>query len=58
MDESVEQIDPTAEIPTDIVKKRAASGAAILTIRTIFLQAFSFFAILHPLCKLIITVLP
>jgi len=44
MDESVEQIDPTAEIPTDIVKKRAASGAAILTIRTIFLQAFSFFA--------------
>lgn len=44
MEESVEQIDPTEELTTEIVKKRAASGAAILTIRTIFLQATSFFA--------------
>lgn len=44
MEESVEQIDPTEELSTEVVKKRAASGAAILTIRTIFLQAVSFFA--------------
>jgi O-antigen/teichoic acid export membrane protein len=44
MDESVEQIDPTEELNTEAVKKRVTSGAAILTIRTIFLQATSFFA--------------
>ncbi len=44
MEESVEQFDPTEELTPEVVKKRAASGAAILTIRTIFLQATSFFA--------------
>lgn len=44
MDESVEQLDPTEDFTTEIVKKRVASGAAILTARTIFLQAVSFFA--------------
>ncbi len=44
MDESVEQIDPTEELTTEVVKKRVASGAAILTIRTLFMQAVSFFA--------------
>lgn len=44
MDESVEQIDPTAELTTEVIKKRAAKGAALLTIRTIFIQAISFFA--------------
>ncbi len=44
MDESVEQIDPTAELTVDDVKQRAAKGAAILTLRTIFIQAISFFA--------------
>lgn len=44
MEESVEQIDPTEELTTEVVKKRAASGAAILTVRTIFLQVTSFFA--------------
>lgn len=44
MDESVEQIDPTEEFTTEVVKRRAAKGAAILTIRTIFIQAVSFFA--------------
>lgn len=44
MDESVEQIDPTEQLTVDLIKKRAAKGAAILTIRTIFIQAISFFA--------------
>lgn len=44
MQESVEQIDPTEELTTEVVKKRAAKGAAILTVRTIFIQAISFFA--------------
>ncbi len=44
MDESVEQIDPTEELTTEVVKKRAAKGAAVLTVRTIFIQAISFFA--------------
>ncbi len=44
MDESVEQIDPTVEITVEAVKQRAAKGVAILTIRTIVLQAVSFFA--------------
>ncbi len=42
--ESVEQIDPTEEISIDSVKQRAAKGAAILTGRTILMQAISFFA--------------
>lgn len=44
MDESVEQIDPTEELTTEVVAKRATSGAAILTLRTIFIQVISFFA--------------
>lgn len=44
MDESVEQIDPTSELTAELVKKRAVRGAAILTVRTIFIQAVSFFA--------------
>lgn len=44
MDESVEQIDPTANITPETVKKRVVSGAAILTLRTFFIQAISFFA--------------
>lgn len=44
MDESVEQVDPTEELTTEVVKRRAVSGAAILTGRTIFMQAISFFA--------------
>lgn len=33
------------DLTIEVVKKRAASGAAILTIRTIFLQAISFFSL-------------
>ncbi len=44
MDESVEQLDPTVEINTQDIKKRAAKGAAILTFRTILIQIISFFA--------------
>lgn len=44
MEESVEQIDPTGELTAEVVKKRVVSGAAILTIRTIFIQAVAFLA--------------
>lgn len=44
MDESVEQIDPTQEFTTEVVKKRAVKGAAVLTGRNILMQAISFFA--------------
>lgn len=44
--ESVEQLDPTEELTTEAVKERAVKGAAILTARTILVQAISFFAIL------------
>ena len=44
MEESVEQLDPTAEITSETVKKRVVSGAAMLTIRTIFIQFVSFFS--------------
>lgn len=44
MEESVEQIDPTQEIAVETVKKRAAKGAAILTIRTFIMQSISFIA--------------
>jgi len=42
MTESVEQLDPTQELSTDIIKKRAAKGAAILTGRNILVQLISF----------------
>ena len=45
MNESVEQIDPTAEISSETVKKRVVKGAAILTLRTIFMQIVSFIAV-------------
>lgn len=44
MDESIEQIDPTEELTTEVVKRKVATGAAILTVRTIFIQTVSFFA--------------
>lgn len=44
MAESVEQLDPTRELTTDVVKKRAVRGAAILTGRNILIQAISFFS--------------
>src|SRR3989338_5346587 len=44
MQESVEQKGPSEELTTEDVKKRATSGATILTFRTVFLQATSFFA--------------
>lgn len=44
MTESVEQLDPTEELSSEVVKKRAASGVAILTIRTLFIQTVSFSA--------------
>lgn len=43
MDESVEQLDPTEQLTTAVVKKRAVSGAALLTVRTFFIQILSFF---------------
>ncbi len=44
MDESVEQIDPTQELTTDIIKKKAVKGAAILTGRMVLMQGVSFIA--------------
>lgn len=44
MNESVEQIDPTSELTVEVVKKRAVSGALILTFRTFLIQAISFFS--------------
>lgn len=42
--ESVEQLDPT-ELATEVIKKRAVRGAAILTARTIAMQLVSFISI-------------
>lgn len=42
--ESVEQIDPTEQLSVETVKKRAISGAAILTGRNVLLQGVSFLA--------------
>ncbi len=42
MDESVEQIDPTEELTTEAIKKRAVKGAAILTGRMVLMQPISF----------------
>lgn len=44
MDESIEQIDPTQTLTTEVIKKRAVKGAAILTGRMILMQGISFFA--------------
>lgn len=44
MDESIEQIDPTEELTTASVKQRAVKGAAILTLRTVLIQAIAFSA--------------
>ncbi len=44
MDESVEQADPTQELTTDVIKKRAVKGAAILTGRMVLMQGVSFVA--------------
>lgn len=44
MDESVEQIDPTCELTTEVIKKRAVKGAAVLTGRNVLMQVISFFA--------------
>lgn len=44
MDESIEQIDPTERLTTEIIKKKAVKGAAILTGRMILMQGVSFFA--------------
>ncbi len=43
--ESVEQLDPTAEVSSEAVKKKVVGGAAILTARTIFMQAVSFVSV-------------
>lgn len=44
MEESVEQIDPTQQLATEAIKKRAVKGAAILTGRMVLMQGVSFFA--------------
>ncbi len=44
MDESVEQIDPTEELTTEAIKKKAVKGAAVLTGRMILMQPISFFS--------------
>lgn len=45
MSESVEQLDPTQDLTAEVVKKRAAKGAAILTGRNILVQIISFFSL-------------
>lgn len=42
MNESIEQIDPTEELTTEVIKTRVVKGAAILTGRNVFMQAISF----------------
>ncbi len=44
MAESFEQLDLSEKLSVDIVKRRAVGGAAILTLRNVFLQAVAFFA--------------
>ncbi len=44
MDESVEQIDPTEELTTEIIKMRAVNGAAILKGRMVLMEGISFVA--------------
>ena len=42
--ESIEQLDPTEELTSGLVKSRAVKGAAILTARTFLMQIISFLA--------------
>lgn len=42
MDESVEQIDPTEELSTETIKKKAVKGAAVLTGRMILMRPVDF----------------
>lgn len=44
MEESVEQLDPTEELTTEVVKRRVVSGATILTLRTVFIQIIALLA--------------
>ncbi len=44
MAESVEQIDPTEELTIEVVKKKAVSGAAVLTGRMLLMQPINFFS--------------
>lgn len=44
MAESVEQIDPTEELTIEAVKKKAVSGAAVLTGRMLLMQPINFFS--------------
>lgn len=45
MTESVEQLDPTGgDLTTEVIKKKAIKGAAILTARNIVIQAITFFS--------------
>lgn len=44
MDESVEQLDPTEKLTTDVIKKKAIKGAAILTGRMILMRPIDFFS--------------
>ena len=44
MEESVEQIDPTEELTIEAVKKKAVSGAAVLTGRMLLMQPINFFS--------------
>jgi len=45
MAESVEQLDPTESLSVENIKKKAVSGAFVLTLRTVLLQGVSFIAI-------------
>lgn len=44
MIESCENLDPTEELTADVLNSKVKKGVAVLTVRTIFLQAVSFFA--------------
>ncbi len=44
MIESIEQLDPTEELTAEIINTKVKVGIAILTIRTVFIQAISFFS--------------
>lgn len=44
MNESVEQIDPTETLSTEVVNKRVVKGIGILTARTFLIQGIAFFA--------------
>ena len=42
--ETIEQTDPTEELTADVINTKVKTGIAILTIRTFFIQAISFFS--------------